>query len=63
MNIKDDVIVFLKEKQKQLMKKYARLEEIHSAYPEMYSLCQKEMDRADWNADLIRRKIFELEES
>lgn len=61
--MKDDVISFLEKKQEQLRKRYERLEEIQGEYPELYSLCQREMDKSDWNAELIRRKIFELEES
>lgn len=63
MPIKDDVIVFLKRKQTQLMKRYTIWEDVQGEYSELYSLCQKEMDRTDWIMELIRRKIFELEES
>ncbi|MCI8316043.1 MAG: hypothetical protein HFH74_13635 [Lachnospiraceae bacterium] len=63
MSIKDDVIVFLKRKQTQLMERYAIWEDIQSEYLELYSLCQKEMDRIDWIAELIRKKMFELKES
>ncbi len=63
MSIRDDVIEFLQSKQVQLMERYALLEEIQGEYPGLYSLCQREMDRVDWNAERIRRKIFELEES
>lgn len=62
MRIKDDVIAFLNKKQKQLIERYARLEDIQGEYKELYSLCQREMDRTDWNAELICRKIFELEQ-
>lgn len=61
--VKNIVISFLREKQRQLMKKYEMLEEIQREYPELYFLCQSEMDRADWNAELIRRKISELAET
>lgn len=63
MQIKYDVITFLKRKQWQLMKKYSMLEDIQGEHPELYSLCQREMDRMDWTAELIRRKIFEMEGS
>lgn len=45
------------------MERYAMLENIQVEHPELYSLCQREMDRVDRNAELIRRKICELEES
>lgn len=61
MKIKDDVISFLRRKQEQLMERHAMLEDIQVEHPELYSLCQKEMDRVDRNAELIRRKICELE--
>ncbi len=61
MQIKDDVVLFLEKKQLQLMEKYAVLEDIQGGYPVFYSLCQMEMDRLDLRAELIRRKICELE--
>lgn len=57
------LFLFSKKKQCKLMEQYAKWEDIQGGYPELYSLCQMEMDRADWNADFICRKIFELEES
>lgn len=62
MPIKYDVIVFLKRKQTQLIERHAMWEDVQGEYSELYSLCQKEMDRTDWIMELIRRKIFELEE-
>lgn len=61
MQIKDDVVSFLGKKQGQLMDRYARLEDIQGGHPELYQLCQSEMDGIDRNADLIRRAIMELE--
>lgn len=61
MQIKDDVVAFLKVKQMQLMETYKMLEDIQGEHPELYPLCQKEMDKADQNAERIRRKIDELE--
>lgn len=63
MEIKNVVIVFLKRKQVQLMERYTMLEDIQGEHPKLYSLCKKKMDRVDWKAELIRRKIYELEES
>lgn len=62
MPIKDDAIAFLKRKQRQLMDRYAVLEDIQGEPPELHPLCQSEMDRVDWLAEIIRRKIAELEE-
>lgn len=59
--IKNIVISYLKRKQRQLMENYKILEDAQGEYPELYSWYQKEMDRVDMNAELIRRKIFELE--
>lgn len=61
MQIRDDVVAFLKIKQMQLMETYKMLEDIQGEHPELYSFCQKEMDRADQNAESLRRKIDELE--
>lgn len=63
MPIKDGPIIFLERKQQQLMDRYAALEDIQGGYPELYSLCQGEMNKSGWYAELIRRKIFGLEES
>ncbi len=63
MEIKDEVTAFLRKKQAQLTERRAVFEDIQAEHPELYSLCQREMDRADRNAELIRRKIFELNES
>lgn len=63
MPIKDDAIAFLEGKQRQLMERYSVLEDIQGEYPELYSVCQREMDRADRYAELIRMKISELKES
>lgn len=62
MQIKEIVISFLKEKRNQLMEQYAEWEDLQGEFPEDYGLCQSEMDRVDWICELIRRKIYELEE-
>lgn len=44
------------------MEQYAEWEDLQGEFPEDYGLCQSEMDRVDWICELIRRKIYELEE-
>lgn len=62
MSTKAVLISSFKEKQKQLMEQYAEWEDLQGEFPEDYSLCQSEMDRADWICEKIRRIIYELEE-
>lgn len=62
MPIKEIVISFLKEKQNQLIEQHAEWEDLQGEFSEDYSLCQSEMDKADWICEEIRRKIHELEE-
>lgn len=61
MPIKDIVISFLKEKQNQLMEQYAEWEDLQGKLPEYYRLYQSEMDRVDWECELLRREIYKLE--
>lgn len=50
-------ILILKNKQSELMRKYAEMEDAQGEYPENYSLYQDKIDGIDWKSELIRRKI------
>ncbi len=57
----EDRILFLKERQKSLIRLYEKLEDLQGEHPELYSQYQTEKDRADEAAELFRREIYELE--
>lgn len=55
------IILCLKKKQSITMDKYNILEDMQTNLPECYSIFQSKMDYLDWKAELIRRKLYELE--